>query len=166
MRRRSPAGRRCPARPLDEERERRIGGGLLDAGEAPAELSTVPGRPRARGDAHSQSLGDLVEPFGANRPPEWQGSSGRRPRHPPPERASRRFGFVDDSDQLEVVLAERHDPVGSSPAWMTAALDRREAVPGLELPRGCGEIGDGDQDVVEVQSRERSPPTRAAASTR
>jgi hypothetical protein len=33
------------------------------------------------------------------------------------------LGLIDDRDQLEVGLAERHEPVGRAPAGVTAALD-------------------------------------------
>jgi hypothetical protein len=44
---------------------------------------------------------------------------------------------------------------------VTAALDRRQAVPRLDLAPGCREIGNRDQYVVELQSDERSGPNRA-----
>lgn len=81
-----------------------------------------------------------------------------RCRDPAPERALRGLGLVDDRDQLEIGLAERHDPVGGAPAGVTAALDRRQAMPRLDLLRGCGKVGHRDQYVVELQSDERSRP--------
>jgi hypothetical protein len=42
----------------------------------------------------------------------------------PPARALSGLDLVDDGDQFEVGNAERQDPVGRAPAWVTPALDR------------------------------------------
>src|SRR5918997_5817857 len=94
----------------------------------------------------------------ADGPAERPGERGMRCRNPASERALRGLGLVDDRDQLEIGLAERHYPVGRAPAGVTAALDRSEAVPHFDLLRGCGKVGHCDQYVVELQSYESSRP--------
>ncbi len=100
----------------------------------------------------------------ANGPAERLGQLGVHPGNPAPERALRGFGLVDHRDQLEIGLAERHDPVGGAPAGVTAALDRSQAVPRFDLLRGCGKVGHRDQYVVELQSDERSRPAATGQS--
>ena len=68
------------------------------------------------------------------------------------EVAPRRLVLVDYSDKLEIALAQGHDPVCGTPAWMTAALDRRKPVLHLELMRGSGQVVNSDQDMVQLQA--------------
>jgi hypothetical protein len=88
-----------------------------------------------------------------------------RCRDPASERALRGLGLVDDRDQFEVGLTERHDPVGRAPAGVTAALDRSQAVPRFDPLRGCSKVGHREQYVVELQSEERSRPAVTARAT-
>jgi hypothetical protein len=141
------------ALPLDEEGKRGLGGGLLDPGQSPAQGVTASLSCAGR-HVEAEAPRDLVEPLRPDRPAERRRDRGRGLGDPAPERALRGFGRVDDRDQLEVGAAERHDPVGGAPARVTAALDRRQAVPRLDLAPGCREIGNRDQYVVEVQSDE------------
>jgi len=74
------------------------------------------------------------------------------PRDPAPECALRRLGLIDHRDQLEVRLTERDDPVCRAPTWMTAASDRCEAIPCLELTRSRPQVSYRDHYVVELQA--------------
>jgi hypothetical protein len=70
---------------------------------------------------------------------------------PASDRALRRLGIVDDRDQLQIRVAEGHDPVGRAETLVTAAFDGRQAMARLDLARGGVEVGDGDQYVIELQ---------------
>ena len=100
--------------------------------------------------------GNSVECMRSNRPAERPGELGTRPRHPAPDCAFRSVGLVDYGNQLEIGLAERHDSVGRAPVWMTATLDRREAVPRRDLAGSLCQIGYRDQHVVELHDGERT----------
>ena len=71
--------------------------------------------------------------------------------YPACERASRGLGLVDDGDQLEVRVAERHDPVGRTPAGMAAARSALEPVVPNQLAGRRLEIRNGEDDVVELE---------------
>ena len=60
----------------------------------------------------------------------------------------------DYRNQLEVGVAERHDPVGGAPGWVTPALDRSKTVTVLDLPPGRFEVCHSDQYVVELHRHE------------
>src|SRR6266516_4768676 len=90
--------------------------------------------------------------MGANSPAGQLGPLGVHPGDPAPERTLRGLGLVDDRDQLEIGLTERHDPVGRAPTGVAAALNRGQAVPRFKLPRGCCQVGDRDQYVVKLQN--------------
>lgn len=146
------AGKRRPVPPLDEEGERGVTGCLLDPGAPPLQQSAVGRRPRAGTDAQAEPSSKIVELASPHRPTEWPAERGTHPGSPAPEHAARSLGLVDDGDQLEVRLAERYDPVGRAPARVTAALDRREAVPRFDLLGSRRQIGYRDQYVVELQT--------------
>jgi hypothetical protein len=75
-----------------------------------------------RADAHR--LGNLVEGVGADGPAKQPRGRRMRSGHPASERALGGLCFVDDRDQLDVGLIERHDPVGSAPAgWPPPSTD-------------------------------------------
>lgn len=56
----------------------------------------------------------------ANGPAQRPDSPWCAPGNPAAERALRCLGLVDNGDQLEIGVAERHDPVGRAPAGVTA----------------------------------------------
>ena len=143
--------------PLDEERQRRVGDGLLHPRQPPPQHLAVLAAARARGHRQSQPAGDHVELLRTHGPA--QRPAGGRRGDPAPERAAGGLGRVDRRDQLQVGVAERHDPVGRSPARMPAAGDRRKTVARLELAAGGIQVGDRDQDVVELDhvSLSRAP---------
>src|SRR5215211_7410581 len=58
-----------------------------------------------------RGLGEVVQLMRADRPVERPRERGTRCRDPAPEEALRGLGLVDDRDQLEIGVAERHDPV-------------------------------------------------------
>jgi hypothetical protein len=68
---------------------------------------------------------------------------------PSPDSALGSLGCIDHCYQLEVRIAERHDPVSGAPRRMTTALDGRQAVTFLELLPGLGQVRHGYQYVVE-----------------
>src|SRR4029453_16630953 len=77
---------------------------------------------------------------------------------PPADAGVGRGWLVDDGDQLQVAVPERHDPVGGAPAGMPAALDRGQAVACLELPPRGREVGDREQHMVQLHASERTAP--------
>jgi len=146
----------CP--PLDEEGKGRLGGGLLEAGKPPAKDLAASACARADVNRETQPTGNGLELVSSDGPPERLREGGLRFCDPAPERAPRGLRLVDDRNQLEISLTERHDPVGRAPVAVTAALDRRQAVPRFDLARGCGKVGHRNQYVVELQNDERSRP--------
>jgi hypothetical protein len=149
MGRRSAARKRRALSPLDEKGERRLGGGLFDAGDSPAQEPAVRSGPRNSGNGQVEPSGHVLELVGAEDPAERPPGSGIG--DPASDRALRSLGLVDDRDQLQIGVPERHDPVRRAEALMTATFDRSQAVACLELARGCFEAGDRDQDVIELQ---------------
>ena len=97
--------------------------------------------------------GNSVELIRSDRPAERLTESRPDPGDTAPERAPRSLGTVDDRDQLEVRLTERHDPVRRPLTRVTAALHRRQAAPRLDLQGRSREVGDRDQYMVELQKR-------------
>src|SRR5439155_2382948 len=137
--------------PLDEERQRRLGGGLLEPGGSPAEHFSAWRRSRTFADGEPVLSGDLVEVVGADGPPERL-PAALAAGYPAAERIRGGLGLVDDCDELPVRRAERHDPVGRAPAGMASAFDRREPVSILQLAGRYHEIVDGDEHVVELEA--------------
>src|SRR5215207_8546689 len=166
MSRRGATGKSRPPPPLDEERKRRLGGSLLDPSQPPAQELAVPGDPRASRNRQVEPTGDVVEVGRPDRPTERPREVGMRRSDPAPERALCGLGLVDDRDQLEIRLTERHDPVGRPPAGVTAALDRSQTVPTFELARGGGQVGHRNEYVVELQSHERTRTGEPSARSR
>jgi hypothetical protein len=115
----------------------------------PAQEPAVRSGPRDSDDGQVEPPGDVVELVGAEDPAERPPGSGIG--DPASDRALGSLGLVDDRNQLQIGVAERHDPVRRAEALMTAAFDRSQAVTRLELARGCFEVGDRDQDVIELQ---------------
>lgn len=93
--------------------------------------------PRVGAHRQAEPAGDIVERVSADSPAERPGEGRMRIGDPAPKRALRGLGLVDDGDQLEIGLAERHDSVGRAPPGVTATLDRSEAVPRFDLARGA-----------------------------
>ena len=114
-----------------------------------AEQPAVRSRPRDRDYGQVEPPGELVESVCADTPAERPPAP--RFGDPASDRALRRFGLVDDRDQLQVGVAERHDPVGRAETLVSAAFDRRQAVARLDLARGGVEVGDRNQYVIELQ---------------
>ena len=129
-----PAGKRGVLPPLDEEGERGLSGGPLDPGASPSQQLVGGSGSRAGAHGQAESSGNSVEFVRADRPAEQPAEARMHPRDSAPELVFCSLSVIDDGDQLEIGLAERHDPVGGAPAWVTAALDRSEAVPRLDLP--------------------------------
>jgi hypothetical protein len=149
MRCRSAAGKRRAFFPLDEEGKRRLGSRLLDPSDSTAKELAVRPRPRDSDDRHVEASGDVIESVRAEAPAKRP--PGLRVGDPASDRALRRLGPVDDRDQLQVRVAERHNPVGRAETLVPAAFDRGQAVTRLDLARGGVEVGDRDQDVIELQ---------------
>jgi len=97
---RSPAWKRCPVSPLDEEGKRGLGGRLLDRGHPPAQDSTRSSRPRAVGHEQAEPLGHLVELVVRTAQPSGLAKAGDASATQLPNELLR-LGLVDDSDQLE-----------------------------------------------------------------
>ena len=114
--------------------------------------------------ADRQSATYIAQLMRADGSAQWPGERGMRCRDPASKRALRGLGLVDDRDQFEVGLTERHDPVGRAPAGVAAALDRSQAMPRFDLPSGYGNVGHRNQYVVELQATsvvaQRSPNRR------
>ena len=139
---------RSPGAPLDEEREHGLLSRSLDSSHAPPENGPVRARPRSVGDAQSQPPRYCVEIVGPDAPAQQPRSLAAR--DPAAECAPCGLGFVDDRNELEIGIDERHDPVRGPQPAVPAALDRREPVALLEPLTGGCEVGDRDQDVVEL----------------
>ena len=107
--------------PRDEEREPRVALGRLEPGAPPAELGTIRPRPGAGLDRESETPGDRVDVVRrqADRVPTV--AVGGEVQHGPSEHRPGRLLSIDDPDQLDVVVAERHDPVRGPPVRVPSA---------------------------------------------
>ena len=85
--------------------------------------------------------------------------------HPSAERGLGGYRPVHRGNELQVLIAQRHDPVRRPPALVPPALGRIESELLAEPDRGLIEIGDGVHDVVEPEHAatlvERPTYTRA-----
>jgi hypothetical protein len=68
---------------------------------------------------------------------------------PRPHPARSRLVAVNDSHELDVAAAERHDAVASAVASVTPARNRCEAVLLVILAARCAEVLDDDDDMVD-----------------
>jgi hypothetical protein len=72
--------------------------------------------------------------------------------------------LVGHGDELDVGVAERDDSVCRPPAGMSPAGERRQAVGALEGGGVANEVGDRDDDVVELQPCPEAPEPAPTAS--
>ena len=75
---------------------------------------------------------------------------GNARRDPSPKYAHRCLGRVDDSNQLEIGIAERYYPVRGAPLWVTSALDRCKAVTEFHFVPGRCQVCHSHQHVVDL----------------
>jgi len=67
----------------------------------------------------------------------------------PPQRVAAGHVRIDDREQLEVVVAQRDDPVRRAPREVSSAGDRREPMI-FEQPLRSGiQVTDGQDDVID-----------------
>ena len=76
------------------------------------------------------------------------------------------FSLVDYSDEFKVGVAEGHDPVGGTPARVTAALYRGETMVLFHLPRSGFQVDHGNEYVIDFHSSKGSPSERVQGSGR
>jgi hypothetical protein len=138
-------GRAGSGRPLDEEGERGLGHGFLEAGEAPSQRV-----PRSRGNRQTESLRDRVEIVRPDRPTQKPTRRGGAACDPLAEGTGGRLAIVHHCHQLDVRVPERNDPVSGAPARVAAAAGRLQPVARLKALGGCGQILHRDQDMVEL----------------
>jgi hypothetical protein len=144
---------RCP---LDEKRQRGLGGRLVDPGAPPAQELTGGSHPFAAAHGQAEPASKLVELAGPHRPAERSAQGGCATGDPASEAAVGRGCRVDDGDQLQVAGSQRHDPIGGAPVGMSAALDGGQAAARLQLPCRGREVGNGDQHMVKLHAVERT----------
>src|SRR5947207_1069330 len=85
-------------------------------------------------------------------PPDWPTRTFRTAGYPPPKYAVLGFSCVDDGNEFEVCLAEGDDPVGGTPARVTAALYRSETMMLFQLPRSDGQVGHRNEHMIDFHS--------------
>ena len=110
--------------------------------------------------------GHGVEIIGADSPSERPKRFRRAMRDPTPKGAPGRLGTVDGRYQLEVRSTKRHDPICRTPAGMTTAWHRGQAVLRLHDGGGRGQVGDRNEHMVKFHTRSfrgSHAPVRAKA---
>lgn len=136
-------------RPLDEEGQRRVPGCAVHPGGSPAERPAISPDAGTRVRRQPEPPADRVEHRGAHRPSKQVPTLACAATDPAPKHASQGFVLVGDGHQLEIGVSQRHDPVHGAPPGVAASLDRRQPVQFFEAFRRLGEVGDGDQDMVQ-----------------
>src|SRR6476646_1188130 len=152
------------ARPLDEERQVRGAFRVVDPGAAPGHDPTVRQRPRSGLQCKAEPLDGHVDRViaEAQREPPITVSDPVGDRLS--EHRGRRNLRIDDRDQLEIPrIAERDDPIRSSPTRVDAAGHRPEPVRLVEPRCGRIEITNRVDDVVDPEAH--APDARLKYAT-
>lgn len=146
----SPAGEPCSWRPLDEERQRGLGGGLFDACQSPSHELSISGGSRPCLDGQAQSRSDFAEIVRPNCPAERTEQLALRSGYPSPEGTVSGNRCVNGRDQLEIRVTEGHDAIGRPPARVSATPLGPQPVFIFDRSGCCREISHGDHDVVKL----------------
>jgi hypothetical protein len=120
------------------------------AGELPAQLPAVAREPRPGHDVEPETGRGGRHVVRPHRPAA-AGAPARHVGDPGAERVLSRHRGFDHGDQLEVRRTQGHDPVRRAPGRMVTAGQRDEPVVGQQPGRGDLEVGDADDDVVDLE---------------
>ena len=138
---------RHPVSPLDEERESRLAYGDVYANATPTDYNTPRIDSRTRNDGLAQPTSDNVDQVRSNGPAKR--ASGNRRGDPSPESTPIRGLAIGYSDELEIRVAERDDPVRCTPSRMTSAFNRGQPVPSLKPGGFERQVTDRQDDMVD-----------------
>ena len=151
--------------PRDEERQPRIAFGRLEPGAPPAEPGTVRARPGAGLIARPSRRAIASTSSDARQIAYQRSPSAVRSIMVRPKTVPAACSPIHDADQLDVVLAERHDAVRGAPARVPAPGDRGQSVV-AEQPVACVvEVAHGHHDVIDHE-RDLERPLRFACLRR